>query len=421
MCGICGIYSFDPEEQIDEHLVRSMNDEPGSMTQTTLKKLVVLPNDPIYKYYEKGEIKPRYFNPGNYFDEVHLLSLCDQDIAPERVQTLAGNAKLCIHPIGRPTPATFPFFFPRVKQLVRQLAPDVIRAYNPRQCGSLAAYAGKRLQIPSVLSIHLEYDDQRRYDHRLLLRLMKPLERYALCTIDAVICVTDYLQRYARKYGAKRCVTIYNRVYTDQFCPSPEPRPHETCTILSVGRLDRQKYQECLIRAVRNLDVRLVLIGQGELEVELKKLTKELDINQRVTFISSVPNTEIQTYYWRADVFALATHYEGFCIPVLEAMAAGLPVVASNTPPIPEILGRAGRIVENTPQAFEAAFRQLIKDRDLRRQVGQRARERAETLDGTIMEQREKALYESLIQQDPVTRHNRSEVRANASSGSDPM
>lgn len=367
------------------------------MTQSALKKLVVLPNDPIYKYYEKGEIKPRYFNPGNYFDEVHLISLCDRDIAPEKVQTVAGDAKLYIHPIGKPTPVTFPFFFPRVKQLVRRLAPDVIRAYNPRQCGSLAAYAGRALHIPSVLSIHLEYDDQRRYDRRLLLRLLKPLERYALRTIDAAICVTDYLQRYAQKYGAKRCVTIYNKVYTEQFRPPPERPQHEPFTIVSVGRLDRQKYQECLIRAVRHLDARLVLIGQGELEEELRKLTKKLDINQRVTFISSVPNTEIQTYYWQADVFALATHYEGFCIPVLEAMAAGLPVVASNTPPIPEILGNAGHIIENTPQAYEAAFRQLIRNRDLRRKVGQGARERAETLNGTIMEQRERALYESLV------------------------
>ena len=57
-----------------------------------------------------------------------------------------------------------------------------------------------------------------------------------------------------------------------------------------------------------------------------------------VYYEPQVPNSEIQTYYQQADIFSMATHCEGFCIPVLGAMAAGLPVVASSTAPIPEVL-----------------------------------------------------------------------------------
>ena len=104
-------------------------------------------------------------------------------------------------------------------------------------------------------------------------------------------------------------------------------------------RLDRAKYPECLLEAIAPLDIHLTLIGQGELEDALRSQAAQLGIIDRVDFIRQVPNSEIQAYYDRADVFLMATHYEGFCIPVLEAMAAGLPVIASDTGPIPEVLG----------------------------------------------------------------------------------
>ncbi len=371
-------------------------------TEKMVKKLCVFPNDPIQAYVKKGEIKSRYYNPGSYFDEVHIISLSDAEAAPEAVQTLVGNAKLFIYPIGKLSVKDFPFFFPKVTKLIQRIQPDVIRAFNPRQCGSLAVYAGKKLGIPTALSIHLEYDDQRKYDKRLLLQCTKALEWYALKNVDVAICVTDYLQKYAKKYGAKNCVTIYNKVYTEQFSPpnnvvrSSQKARNEKMTILSVGRLDHQKNQECLIRAVQNLDAHLILIGQGELEDSLKSLAKKLDISQKIKFMNSIPNAEIQQYYWNADIFALATHYEGFCIPILEAMAAGLPVVASKTSPLPEILADTGILVDSCPEKFEKAFGMLIAHPEMRFTLGKNAQERAKTLDGALMEQKEIELYQAM-------------------------
>ena len=64
-------------------------------------KLCVFSNDPIISYYNKGEIKPRYFNPNNFFDEIHIISFIDNDIDSSKVQTLAGDAILHIHPVGK--------------------------------------------------------------------------------------------------------------------------------------------------------------------------------------------------------------------------------------------------------------------------------------------------------------------------------
>ena len=71
----------------------------GDLNQTM--KLCVFPNDPIKAYYEKGEIKTRYFNPDNFFDEIHIISLTKNDIDESKVNTIAGKASLKIHSVGK--------------------------------------------------------------------------------------------------------------------------------------------------------------------------------------------------------------------------------------------------------------------------------------------------------------------------------
>ncbi|MBW2619512.1 MAG: glycosyltransferase family 4 protein, partial [Deltaproteobacteria bacterium] len=138
-------------------------------------------------------------------------------------------------------------------------------------------------------------------------------------------------------------------------------------------------------------------IGDGSERDRLKKLASELGLADRVEFIPTVAHARRQEYYHRADIFALATHYEGFCIPVLEAMAAGLPVVASQTQPLPEILGGCGLIAPNEAAAFRAAIKRLLADGDLALSLGRKAQARAESLDGQVMEEREVRLYRSLM------------------------
>lgn len=363
-----------------------------------MKRLVVIPADPLFKYYEKGEIKARYWNPCGFFDEVHIISLSPRDIEPEKVQELVGEARLCIHTVGRPTAFSLPFYYHKVCRLIEQLSPQLIRAHGPWHAGSLGGYSGKKLGIPCLVSIHSDQDAMRRFDRRLLLRLVKPLEYYTMRNASIVICVSNYLHRFARKHGARKTISIYNKVYQTQFSAERfYQRQGKTLTVLSVMRLDPPKCPEYLIRGIRSLDLKLKLIGQGELEENLKRLVFDLGIEERVEFVPMVPNCEIHRHYLEADIFAMATHYEGFCIPVLEAMAAGLPVVACDTDPIPEIVGETGVVVEKSPDAFSRAFSQLAGDVELRERMGRAARERARSLDGTAMEEREARLYEALI------------------------
>ena len=362
------------------------------------RRLVVVPGDPLYKYYEKGEIKARYWNPCGLFDEVHIISLSPHDIAEEKVQVLVGDARLQIHAIGRPTMWTLPLYFSKVRRLVSRLKPDLIRAHGPWHTGSLAVYAGRALNVPVVVSVHSDRDAQRHHEPSLLLQMVRPLENYTLRNASVVICVSDYLHTYTRRHGASRNYTVYNKVYCENFNEQKTTKQEGPLQVLSVMRLDRAKNPECLIDAIAPLDARLKLIGKGELEEALRRQVRDLGLVDRVEFIPQVPNSEIAEHYHKADTFAMATHHEGFCIPVLEAMAAGLPIVASATGPIPEVLGGTGLLVENNPAAFTRALQMLQNDAQRREDMGAAARQRAVLIDGPRMEERENHLYRALME-----------------------
>ena len=364
--------------------------------------LLVFLTDRLAAFHEKGEIKPRYYNPCGSFSEVHFVSpaAAGQEIEAARVQSIVGDARLVLHPFGPTYYATAWSPWSRLAALVKRIKPDVVRAYDPGLRGSLAVYWGARLGVPSVISVHADLDEQRQHERRPLHVIRKALERYCLPRAAAVICVTDHVASYARRYGARQPVVFYNKVYTDQFTPRPLDGAlrgqGDPVSILSVGRLITQKYQECLIRAVQPLPAILTLIGDGNLRPDLEGLASRLGLDGRVTFVPAVPHARIADRYRDADIFAMATHYEGFCIPVLEAMAAGLPIVASRIPPIQEIVGDCGILVQNDPAAFTEALDALIRNPALRADLGAKARARALSMDGLIMEQREADLYRTL-------------------------
>jgi glycosyltransferase involved in cell wall biosynthesis len=361
------------------------------------RRLVVIPADPLYKYYEKGEIKARYWNPNGLFDEVHIISLAPRDIEPEKIQVLVGDARLHIHAVGMPTMWTLALYFTRVRRLVAKIKPHLIRAHGPWHTGSLAVHAGNTLGIPALVSVHSDRDAQRRCEPSLLLQMVRPLENYTLRNATLVICMSDYLHDYAAKHGARRTYTVYNKVYCDIFTPLPAARRDRPLQVLSVMRLDRAKFPECLIEAIAPLDMHLKLIGQGELESDLRCQVARLGLQSRVKFVPQVPNGKIHEHYQEADLFAMATHHEGFCIPVLEAMAAGLPIVASATGPIPEVLGGTGWTVDKNPAAFTRALATLQEDVGRRTAMGVAARQRALQVDGATMEARESELYQVVM------------------------
>ena len=143
-----------------------------------MKRLCVFPNDPLYAYYKKGEIKSRYFNPKNFFDEIHVISMFDSDIEQEKVKIVSGNADLKIHVVGKVNLINKNSKKSKIIDLINGIKPDVLRAYNPLLQGWMAAHVKKELDIPLVISLHGDYDRDRRYfarknkDYKTYLKLL---------------------------------------------------------------------------------------------------------------------------------------------------------------------------------------------------------------------------------------------------------
>ena len=157
----------------------------------------------------------------------------------------------------------------------------------------------------------------------------------------------------------------------------------ETCrddhvNFLFVGRIVPNKAQEDVIRAFawyqKNINgkCRLFLIGNTSLNVyrnRLQEYIELLDI-RNVIMPGHIRFSEILAYYQAADVFLSMSRHEGFCVPLLEAMFFGIPIVARNTSAIPYTLGDAGLLLEdNNPAVAALAADRVLHDRKLKEEI----------------------------------------------------
>ena len=124
-------------------------------------KICIFPNDPIKAYFEKGEIKNRYYNPNNLFDEVHFISLTEHDIEENKVQKLVGNANMKIHSVGKISLMNRNKEIKKIFEIIKEIKPDALRAYNPLLEGWLAAKCAEKFNIPLFISLHTQYDHNR--------------------------------------------------------------------------------------------------------------------------------------------------------------------------------------------------------------------------------------------------------------------
>ena len=151
--------------------------------------------------------------------------------------------------------------------------------------------------------------------------------------------------------------------------------------VLAVGNLQPRKNLAVLIRAMRELDVphRLVIAGQPSFGADtLRRDAADLERSGRVRFIGFVPDERLVALVAGATAFAFPSVYEGFGLPVVEAMAAGTPVMVSDIPVMREIAGDAAlRLPPHDPGAWARAIGDLATDPDLRARLAEAGRRRA--------------------------------------------
>lgn len=204
-------------------------------------------------------------------------------------------------------------------------------------------------------------------------------ERYLFRRADQVVVTTDAMKNTALGYGVppQRIRVIPNYVVTDWFLP-PENYDQEVTRIGFVGRLSEEKNLPALIQAVAELNLELVLIGDGPDRQKLETLARDLSCQAR--FFGRRAYREIPGILATCQLFALPSLYEGHPKALIEGMAAGLPVIGTTVPGIKEAIvhGETGWLAGTDAESLKTAIARIAGDAGLRHRLGTSARRKVE-------------------------------------------
>jgi sugar transferase (PEP-CTERM/EpsH1 system associated) len=281
----------------------------------------------------------------------------------------------------------------RLIGVIRQEKVDVVHAHN--QGAMLYAGLSARLsRRPMIATRHgtsrWGRDQPVDRSYRLLSRLAGRLARYT-------VCVGNDSLRVAREVDhipAGRLRMIYNGVDSARFPHGPEARAEarrelgldqEIPLIVHVGRLSPEKDQACLLQACARLkqgqkEFRLIILGDGDQREPLLALAEELGLSGMLDLPGA--RQDVWRYLAAADAFALSSLSEGISISLLEAMAAHLPVVATEVGGNPEVIvdGESGLLVPaKSPELLAQALGSVLGDPQLAGRLGRAAAQRVAT------------------------------------------
>ncbi|MBA2580267.1 MAG: glycosyltransferase family 4 protein [Thermoleophilaceae bacterium] len=239
-----------------------------------------------------------------------------------------------------------------------------------------AEFGGERWSWSFTMHGSAEFYDVARH------RLREKVER-----ADLVVCISHFsrsqLMGFVTEDHWPKLRMVHCGVDPEAFRPVGERNSYGGPTrILHVGRLVQVKGHAILLHALAELarcglDITATLVGDGPKRTELEQLAEGLGIAEKVTFTGSVGQDEIRSYYAAADIFCLPSFAEGVPVVLMEAMASGLPVVATRVTGIPELVEAGVSGLLATPgrtDEIAAALRRLAESPELRTSMGRAGR-----------------------------------------------
>jgi rhamnosyl/mannosyltransferase len=299
-------------------------------------------------------------------------------------------------------------------QLLHQ-RPDVVHLHYPYPVGEVCQWLLRRGRV-TVLSYHADIVRQ-----ASILRFYKPLLRRVLLRVDAIVIGSPPMRggAFLGEHQAKLRLIPYG-IPLDRFRADPNeadlarlraqltaaftpPLPVSSSPplLLFVGRLRYYKGLDWLIRALPQINARLVVVGIGPMEAEWKALAAQIGVTDRIAWLGEAPDADLPALYHLADLFVLpASHSsEAFGLVQVEAMAAGVPSVCTELGTGTSYVnqeGVTGRVVPpRDPDALAAAINDLLADPARRAAMSAAARIRvAAEFDLDVMVERMLALYE---------------------------
>lgn len=286
-------------------------------------------------------------------------------------------------------------FLTRIRRQVRAFKPDIIHLHHPIWLGSLGLFVARLLKIPAVYTYHTRLEH---YAHFVPLpgNLFRNLISHELIKrfankCDGVIVPTYSTEEYLRMIGVKSPTFVQPTGIEYQAFQEVDDSDvrklrdslgigNET-VFISVSRLSNEKNIDFMIDAIDELRrrtdcaFRFLMIGEGHQHERLQQRIDELELQDCFTLVGSIPPDDMATWYHLGDAFLFASKSETQGMVILEAMAAGLPVVAVRSSGIDDVV-RHGHNGFKTPEKQDQwcnHVQQLLEDDTLRQELADHA------------------------------------------------
>ncbi len=297
--------------------------------------------------------------------------------------------------------------FFQIREALKKHQPDILSCHSSK-AGLLGRLAARSLGIPVVFTAHgWAFTEGVPSAKRALYKL---IEKIGGWFSHHIITVSEYDRNLAlrsRVGRAEKMTTIHNgmpeRPVVQEKIIRSEADP---ARLIMVARFGPQKDHETLIRALARLkgtDWVLDLVGGGD-DSDIRHMVQTAGLDERVNFLGE--REDVPELLEKADIYLLISHWEGFPRSILEAMRAGLPVVASDVAGVREAIarGETGYLVPKGDKgALFNVLKTFISDREKQQEMGKKARERfVSNFTFSVMADKTFAVYQQVVDNTPV-------------------
>lgn len=338
----------------------------------------------LLENFDKKKISPIVIAPaGPLSGEIKTLKYVDLEIVNM-------SSKLDVSAIGE------------IRKHIKRIRPNLIHVHGTR-AGSLGRLAAIGLPYPLIYTEHLwtrDYKLPSRVGHRLQLIGLWFLDMFTTLNIAVSQSVKDFMIENQISRDEK-IVVIYNGIEKNN--KEVKIFSRKEIVIGTVGTLNPQKGMQFLIDAMEKIvrefpEVKLRIVGDGTYKKVLQRIVKNKKLTKAVKFLGFVRDIEDELTIF--DIYVQPSLSESFGLAILQAMSVGLPIVATNTGGIPEVVtaNKSGILVEpGKSDALSDAILKLLRDPEKAKKMGKLSKEDAQikfSLDDMVKETEQ--VYESV-------------------------
>ncbi len=299
------------------------------------------------------------------------------------------------------------YFF--AQKLFRENNYDLTHSFFGVPCGALSWFFWQRKKVPYIISLRGSdvpgYSERFKFIYKILTPVIVRIWREAA----AVVANSAQFKALAKKSAPQQKIKIItNGIDAEEFSFRNIDSRRDKFKIICVTRLTPRKGINYIIEAVellkkRGLEVELEIIGNGNAEKDLQEIVKRKKLSDRMKFLGRVEHSRLPEYYRNANVYVSASLNEGMSNTMLEALASGLPIIATETGGTEEMVkdGQNGFVIEmKSAEDIADKVETISRDFELEKKMSEHSRRLAEEMSWENIAREYFKLYKRVVKND---------------------